>query len=205
MVLACVGHHSLNSQFLFKILEKHGKYLREMYDEIKALQANAYNHWRGNDWTDILWSIRSTGIKMPMFKLLGLRLRVVQVLFEFLERPYFTRVWILQELYMGSGRIVMCCGADQQPLGIVYTLSRWAWKWDMFSNRWIDAMLGISCRGRRPRVHYASGGELGYRARSLALGAGLRVSRSQLIEVLGTLRTLSAKTPEIRSTEFWHW
>jgi hypothetical protein len=51
------------------------------------------------------------------------RWKLVKAFLAFINRPYFTRVWILQELYMGS-KVSFCCGPDLLPAKRVLALSQ---------------------------------------------------------------------------------
>jgi hypothetical protein len=81
--------------------------------------------------------------------LLGRCEQLAEALHFFCKRPYFSRVWVLQELYMGNGRITICCGTDQQPFGQLFALTRWLKEYEKDP---LDKYAGLLWRGyfRRP-------------------------------------------------------
>jgi len=47
--------------------------------------------------------------------------RLARAFLAFINRPYFSRVWVLQELYMGK-RPLLCCGQDFVSAKVMLTL-----------------------------------------------------------------------------------
>ena len=103
-VLACVGPHADDSEFIFKFFRKHKRLLTppdllEMSQSFSAgPDPSRFSWW----WRCALWPIR---VSFPSVQ------RVLWALEIFFTRQYFSRVWVVQELFVGS-RIVWCCGED---------------------------------------------------------------------------------------------
>lgn len=92
-VLACVGQHADGSNELFRFIEDKSKILHS-----RKLRYEA--------------SIRK-----------GYEQTCMQTLENFLTRSYFTRVWILQELYLAT-RVEFLCGPDSVSAKEIQGLSR---------------------------------------------------------------------------------
>ncbi|KAL0935662.1 heterokaryon incompatibility [Colletotrichum truncatum] len=102
IVLACVGEAADESHFFCEYLLKHAVKLTYYSDK-----------WRTKQSVDSLFgqlmANRELGINSPD------RGKLFSAFQAFVNRPYFTRVWILQELFMAKN-ISMCCGDDVVPL-----------------------------------------------------------------------------------------
>ncbi|KZL85833.1 heterokaryon incompatibility protein or allele [Colletotrichum incanum] len=101
-VLACVGEAADDSSFLCGILNRHATDL-----------LRCSKKWRIDESIDDLFH------QLRVNRKLGLgsadqRKKLFTAFFSFLKRPYFTRVWIMQELFMGKN-ISVCCGQDVVP------------------------------------------------------------------------------------------
>jgi hypothetical protein len=101
-VFACVGPHADDSEFLRVMCRKKEKLLTDI---ISAVRWGSWDAWL--DFPDggvrlgtrcLLSMSRSTEVKLK------------KALVAFLKRPYFSRIWILQELSMGTN-VVVCCGS----------------------------------------------------------------------------------------------
>jgi hypothetical protein len=119
-VLVCVGQHDSGSLFVFGVLRWYKDHFTARYEQITA----AFNEGTVNDWT-YTWNSAEYLSGKQSSMLLGHREQLAEALHFFCKRPYFSRVWVLQELYMGNGRITICCGTDQQHLVSFFALTRW--------------------------------------------------------------------------------
>jgi hypothetical protein len=63
----------------------------------------------------------------------GTRKRLLPAFLSLLKRPYFTRVWILQELYQAVN-VSFCCGKDIHPLRYLLAVGALSGFWNC--NRW---------------------------------------------------------------------
>ncbi|KAF1834400.1 HET-domain-containing protein [Decorospora gaudefroyi] len=192
-VLSCVGQHSPDSLLIFDVLKRYDDYFADFYNTMTVHFGEMENDWITQSWRHFeaehsKWS--------PM--LLGLREKLIGALSNFIERPYFSRVWILQELYMGNGRITVCCGIDRGPLSSLFALSIWVTNWWYRSTGLVDRSAGLLFRGLTPRSHYSVDVNrkiIFQRPNGLALGAGPNISPSRLWDVLEALRRYACEDP----------
>lgn len=109
-VLACVGQHGDDSEFLFKRLRRHkwwwGRFRSMHLDAPRALYS-AYQ-----------LLVRAT-CRVLMRK--SSLVRLFRAVINFLKRPYFQRVWIYQELFYGR-HIQLCCDDETIPLMLLWGL-----------------------------------------------------------------------------------
>ena len=123
-VLACVGRHADDSGFLYETLATHQRAWNcvDTYSEPRI--------WK--------WRTRAT---VPVLRTrLGLRTsetrrRLLLALKEFSQRPYFSRLWVFQELYHGS-KVSFLCGKDHLPSRLLYGLFKsrhWPALWCPYS------------------------------------------------------------------------
>jgi hypothetical protein len=112
-VFACVGPHADDSEYLQHICERYNS----MFDDISSsirLSTIAYgtlstrcdlnNPIRERTWLGVLYLLLMGASK---------RLKLYQAFVSFMRRPYFTRVWVLQELFLAE-QISYCCGTTVQ-------------------------------------------------------------------------------------------
>jgi hypothetical protein len=143
-ILACVGEHGDDSDFLISILESRKPFFTQLSEGIYTHEDESTLEWTGN-----VPSLRKAPrffdglVRTSLFKNRG---RISQAYGQFLKRPYFSRVWVLQELFSGNGRITLCCGMDHQPLMNFLALSLLVGHWivwpGIFGNV-VDHVLGI--------------------------------------------------------------
>jgi hypothetical protein len=143
-VLACVGPHQHKSEYLFNILEQSREYFQRKYGEAEAIRCGEARPWTALPYFSV-----------PRFRLLRHQRNLIRVMAYFLKRAYFSRLWILQELYVGTGRITVCCGTDRQPLGHIFLLYCWALEWDTRYPTWL---LDKSVRllTRKPETRFSA-------------------------------------------------
>ncbi|KAH8725749.1 heterokaryon incompatibility protein-domain-containing protein [Phaeosphaeriaceae sp. PMI808] len=111
-VLACVGPHADDSQFLFETIDKE----RSLIASIRAHLANPGERGAG-DWSlvnPIPESSRWLALRCFFAMKVSTRMRLANAHISFMQRPYFSRVWVLQELYLAS-KISCHCGMDSRP------------------------------------------------------------------------------------------
>ncbi|KAH3912982.1 hypothetical protein HBI56_089210 [Parastagonospora nodorum] len=102
-VFACVGPHAEDIEFLQIICRKKKNLLADILSAV---------HWY--PW-DAWFSLPQAGVWLGTRCLLSMststKIRLRKASVAFLKRPYFRRVWILQELSMGTN-VVVCCGSS---------------------------------------------------------------------------------------------
>ncbi|OQO00658.1 hypothetical protein B0A48_13148 [Cryoendolithus antarcticus] len=101
-VLACVGDYSGDSTFLCGKLRDHESTLLAVVDQLDSSNAAFWPRYRVPDSTlqqllrlakSIAWRLRFT---------LDTHRRIFAAVVAMLERPYFQRVWVAQELFMAK-------------------------------------------------------------------------------------------------------
>ena len=100
-VLACVGPHENDSEFLLEAIKKYDA----LFKSIRAvLDLQQYNAWEN--------PIQGH-MKVLLRCLLSMRSKTRQRLYHafraFIQRPYFTRVWVMQELHLATS-VSYCFG-----------------------------------------------------------------------------------------------
>jgi hypothetical protein len=113
-VFACVGPHADESEYLMATVDQRQPFLGTVhkwgqstpfYDVIDMRHSSFYNPFSEH-------ARRQIRCLLTMHTSEGLR--VSKAWIAFMQRPYFTRVWVLQELYLAT-RVSYCCGTDVQP------------------------------------------------------------------------------------------
>lgn len=61
------------------------------------------------------------------------RERIIRAFIAFMQRPYFSRLWILQELQLGRKKF-LCCGRDRHAFESLLALHQLVrvWQWDLY-------------------------------------------------------------------------
>lgn len=95
-VLACVGDHHDDSHFLFTLLRRHA------------------NPFLDPSLTNFTKEVRRLWFRWILSYRISTQQRASDALDAFTQRPYFQRLWVVQELFRGHG-IILCCGADYIP------------------------------------------------------------------------------------------
>ena len=106
LVLACVGPHSGDSEYFMRLLRRNKR--------LHTSLARVDNGWYPN--TDqcntaltgsvLLWMIQRILFNFTRFR---------HAHNKFFARAYFTRIWVLQELFTAKN-IIVCCGDSRAPL-----------------------------------------------------------------------------------------
>ncbi|KAH8751669.1 heterokaryon incompatibility protein-domain-containing protein [Diaporthe sp. PMI_573] len=120
-VLACAGAHRDDSEFLYE-------FLRGEKDRFRSLLlSEAYLSWEGSRLRRSKLIRRHRAAwrwKHPR----TLLIRLCQAVADFLARPYFHRVWIYQELFLGRDMSVYC-GDEKLPISWLWVTSSIIQSW----------------------------------------------------------------------------
>lgn len=108
LVLACVGLHDDDSELVIRFSCRVKTFKPEMGHIDGASGLTVIKHTIES----LIWAIKTQDVR---------KRRLRKAFFAFMERPYFKRVWILQEVSM-AGSVIVCCGSDHRPIGELYTL-----------------------------------------------------------------------------------
>lgn len=110
-VHACIGQHADDSEFVFSILDTFPRRLRQRSkEEWPRVRSGAQV---------IMWLLSHSKEDIE---------RLSRGFASILSRPYFQRVWILQEVFRKQSRTSICCGKDRQPLHVYLRLAN-AFHW----------------------------------------------------------------------------
>lgn len=118
-VLACVGPHTHGSTSLFWIIDK----MRSLLGDIHRLTLESTVE-DTRTWV-VPNPIPKSSRVAPrcLFEISFYRRQALLTEFiEFLKRPYFSRVWVLQELFLAP-RISLCCGMDIRSFDVLLAVS----------------------------------------------------------------------------------
>ncbi|KAI0852446.1 heterokaryon incompatibility protein-domain-containing protein [Daldinia vernicosa] len=105
-VLSCIGPHADNSKFLLDFVRRNYFYLKSAF----TANGNRKPSKLGQLWLAGLGNPRSA-LSVSM-QVLG---RAKRAKDAFIRRPYFTRLWILQEMF-AARKVHVCCGEDSVPM-----------------------------------------------------------------------------------------
>ncbi|CAD6445325.1 b56f3dde-11e7-4c1d-8e5c-55f0ff29c365 [Sclerotinia trifoliorum] len=112
-VLSCVGPHSENSEVLMTIPCKSFIPTDEpdQFDDFTTRISCRYR--RSLQMLNVFaWSVQTQNVeKETMFN----------SLYSFMQRPYFRRLWVLQEVSVGKD-VIVCCGIDHRPITDLFGL-----------------------------------------------------------------------------------
>lgn len=111
-VLACVGRHENDSEFLFERLRNHIRWWRKFRSMDLETPTSGVLHYVYDFFVG-----KSCRLLMRKLSLV----RLFRAVINFLERPYFHRVWINQELFYGRD-IHICCDDQTIPLSLLWGL-----------------------------------------------------------------------------------
>ncbi|TGO71062.1 hypothetical protein BELL_0625g00070 [Botrytis elliptica] len=107
-VLACLGSHGDDSELVMRFFCK-AKVFKPGIGHIDGASGlTVIKHTIES----LIWAIKTQDVR---------KRRLRRAFFTFMERPYFKRVWILQEVSI-AGTVIVCCGSDHRPIGELYTL-----------------------------------------------------------------------------------
>lgn len=112
-VLACVGPHGQDSEFLWEVMHRDHRYLQWLVSAFLAKTARVL---------DVRISVRQQ-VRLVAWRKQSesTSTRKYTALDCFLRRPYFGRVWIYQELFLGQDVHVLCSG-DSMPISWIWAM-----------------------------------------------------------------------------------
>lgn len=129
-VLACVGAHSHDSEFLVEFCRKKKRLLESIH--------GFSQHFPSTEWSLRINISEKRVLTLRCLRSMSLstRHRVANAFVSFMLRPYFTRLWILQELFMGR-KVMFCCDTAHIPAEQLLALHplvdpRFCPKWSLF-------------------------------------------------------------------------
>ncbi|KAJ4417790.1 hypothetical protein N0V82_005956 [Gnomoniopsis sp. IMI 355080] len=196
-VLACVGEAAEGSEVVFEEMRHGDVWLLRAIAALESAQAakarrtynEVLNRIGGVDFSSKAAG-RRDAFNARLLKLLSalwvrarqedsVWTRLVQALGTFASREYFRRVWIYQELSLGSD-ILVCCGKDTAPLGVVYGM--------------LTIVYGTTKRARRLGLSSLNVGESWDGLRQcedmVEVGCVSRLDKRRLLEALYTASLL---------------
>jgi hypothetical protein len=106
-VMACVGPHDVLSRSLFRFMKKNRSLLARIHRLTLDCPVAATTWVIPNSIPDSAWVTLWCSVAINRHQ----REELAIVFRAFMQRSYFSRVWILQELYLAP-RISLCCGMD---------------------------------------------------------------------------------------------
>lgn len=122
-VLACVGAHEDDSEFLYEFLSGEEAKFQSI------LSSNASITWE----TSVFYDFKLSRRKLASWRWRyprSVRFRLCKSLAKFLARPYFHRVWVYQELFLGRD-ISVYCGDQRLPISWIWLtnsiIQSWVW------------------------------------------------------------------------------
>ncbi|KAI8936260.1 hypothetical protein NX059_006682 [Plenodomus lindquistii] len=133
-VLACVGPHADDSGFLYEIFDEKRALLMEIGTSTKTFPPTQWNF--GDKYKKhtrrltrrCIFNMRS-----------ATQLRLARAFLALMNRPYFSRVWIVQELHLAP-QANLCCGGDNQSFDSLLATSK-------LLSCWIEAsVFAYHCR-----------------------------------------------------------
>ena len=118
-VLACVGPHTNDSMSLFKFLGENSLLLGNIHELTLYSPQEVAHHWvRPNP----IWKSSSVALQCFLASSPFQIQALASVFITFMKRSYFSRVWILQELYQAPS-ISICCGMDSRSIDDLLAVS----------------------------------------------------------------------------------
>lgn len=143
-VLACIGPHAHDSEFAMQCL---GQVRPSAYLGSSLLQWPGYwFFFQAMRWVfarDITEVVRAS--------------KAIRTL---LERPYFERVWIIQEVFKKQSRVSLCCGQDCQPFASLFILRFILYSAQMNIYQYLHGSRSVIPYLTRKLLDKASGGKL---------------------------------------------
>lgn len=116
-VLACTGDHGSDSDYLYRTL----RWNAAMFGRVGRLDDISAVGWKEKyDWWLRLWRLQHGALAT---------VRLYRAFAAFLRRAYFSRVWIYQELFLGT-RVGICCQGDIMPAHRLHGLAGAILHWE---------------------------------------------------------------------------
>ena len=138
-VFACVGPHENDSEFLYEFVAKRTSLMEDISSLIDTRRFRdsvlISHHFHAGIYARRLLVFRL------LFKLKSaVRSRLYIALMSFLKRPYFSRLWVLQELFHAQS-LSCCCGLNVHPFSRLFSLSMLASFWGRDRWHWPQQIL----------------------------------------------------------------
>ncbi|KAH6875807.1 heterokaryon incompatibility protein-domain-containing protein [Alternaria rosae] len=113
-VFACVGPHADDSKYLMATIDRQRPILETINEWGQSVVG--YNFTQENYFPALnpIYGHMRQQLRCLFTIHTSERLRIGEAFISYIQRPYFTRVWVLQELHLAT-RMSYCCGADVQP------------------------------------------------------------------------------------------
>lgn len=123
-VFACVGPPVDDSEFMFEMCERKKRLLEKIHSKIRISGNSTGLPSKDQPWTVpfIIGDHLLLTLQCHVSMSLTTRVRLKKAFLRFMERSYFSRVWILQEIYMGH-KVSFCCGSALLLADILLALS----------------------------------------------------------------------------------
>jgi hypothetical protein len=144
-VYACVGQHAEDSEYLLKAMKRMRFLLPRIYADLHPAEVGSDQELEG--FATQRPTLRSRGIQTwcLLAKSSGMRLRLTRAFLALMMRPYFTRAWILQELYLGQ-TVSLCCGHSRRPIEQFLAM-------DILLDIWLKRKQDVQCYLGLDRMH----------------------------------------------------
>jgi len=185
-VLACIGPQAEDSQFLLEVIHTDQSLLRHISS---LMSGNLVSGTGGWSLPNPIPNTRWLGLRCFFAMNVSRRKRLLGSFMNMMERPYFSRVWVLQELHSAS-RISFCCGNDIRPFASLAAIGmlidywmlrdarKWSWLW--ITRVVVDILSRIPWVLRRQKCLWTSSARQRYAAMfvrhgSLALASGTKI------------------------------
>ena len=110
-VFACVGPHADNSEYLMATIDSQRPILEKVHIWGRSLVG--YNTLSVHEsWYNPMYRHVRRQLQCLFTMRTSERFRTSEAFLAFMKRPYFTRVWVLQELHLAT-RVSYCCGVGR--------------------------------------------------------------------------------------------
>jgi hypothetical protein len=133
---ACIGPHYEDSQYLLEATGPTVPFFARLHNRIVVDHHSSINNVR-RDWTTAVSNIQGRWFWVQCFLKMNAhtRKRLLQAFAALLNRPYFSRVWILQELFLGKD-ILLCCGQSRCPIAYMLAFNQLVDIW--YGRTWVN-------------------------------------------------------------------
>lgn len=120
LVLACLGPHADDSKYLYRVLGTSGNMLDDIPASRPGTKIVRYGSYEANTPRKaVSWAWRRF-FRLP---------RIYKALARLSQRPYFTRLWVYQELSLAR-RVILMCGESGLPISKFHALASMLESWN---------------------------------------------------------------------------
>ena len=109
-VFACVGTHADDSEYLMKLNKKRRSILEAIHKWSRPEASSRWSTTCGQIPYYMIYKHTWVRFRCLLTMCISERLRVCKHFVSFMRRPYFARMWVLQDLYLATG-LSCCCGS----------------------------------------------------------------------------------------------